>query len=185
MRWLRSSAHRELVLDWVFLVGLLLKALDGVAELLFGIPALFVSKVQVIAIAHAVTAGELAEDPNDLIANFILHESAKLSTGALLIGGIYLVVHGAVKVAIIVALVAGSKRAYPWAVGALTALLIVQIVDLAVKFSIGVLLLSVLDVIIIWLTVREWRHGRSLDDVVRLRMPWLSHIHLPHRPTAG
>lgn len=185
MRWLRSSAHRELVLDWVFLVGVLLKALDGLVELLFGIPALFVSKVQLIAIAHAVTAGELAEDPNDLIANLILHESARLSTGALLIGGIYLVIHGAVKVAIVAALLAGSTRVYPWAVGALAVLLVVQMVDLVAKFSFGVLFLSVLDVIIIWLTVREWRHGRTLDDVLRLRMPWLGRVHLRHRPTAG
>lgn len=179
MRWLRSGAHRELVLDWVFLVGVLLKALDGLVELAAGIPALFISKVQLVAFAHAVTSGELAEDPHDLIANLILHESAKLGADALLIGGIYLVIHGAVKVAIVVALLVGSRRIYPWAVGALTVLLIVQIVDLVAKFSIGVLALTVLDVVIIWLTVREWRHGRTLHDVIRLRMPWLSRSRRP------
>ncbi|MDQ4213815.1 DUF2127 domain-containing protein [Microbacterium sp. ASV81] len=173
MKWFRSAAHRELVLDWVFLVGVFFKALDGLFELVVGIPALFISKLQLAALAHALTAGELAEDPHDLIANLILHLSSRLSAGALLIAGIYLVIHGAVKVAIVVALVLGSRRIYPWAVGALGVLLIIQIVDLVLKFSVGVLLLTVLDVVIIWLTVREWRHGRTLDDVIRLRAPWL------------
>lgn len=176
MRWLRSTAHRELILDWMFLVGVLVKGLDGLVELAAGIPALFISKVQLVALAHAVTAGELAEDPHDLIANLILHESAKLGAAALLIGGIYLVVHGTVKVAIVVALLLGSKRIYPWAIGALTALAILQIFDLIVKFSFGVLALTMLDIIIIWLTLREWRHGRTLHEVIRVRMPRLARM---------
>lgn len=182
MRWLRSGPHRELVLDWVFLVGVLLKALDGLVELVVGIPALFITKVQLIALAHALTSGELAEDPHDLIANLILHEAGKLGAAALVIGGIYLVVHGVVKVAIVAALFVGSTRIYPWAVGALTVLLIVQIVDLTARFSVGVLLLSVLDAIIIALTLREWRHGRSLRDVVRARMPWLTRLRRSRSP---
>ncbi|MFE6735332.1 DUF2127 domain-containing protein [Microbacterium sp. NPDC057650] len=174
MRSRESSARRDLVLDWVFLIGLLFKALDGLLELLVGIPALFITHVQLTSLVRALTSGELAEDPHDLIANLILHESARLATGTLLIGGIYLIVHGAVKVAIVVALLLGSKRIYPWAVGALTILLIVQLVDLVLAFSVGVLVLTVLDAVIIWLTVREWREGRSLHDVIRLRMPWLA-----------
>lgn len=182
MRWVRSGPHRELVLDWVFLVGVLLKALDGLVELVVGIPALFITKVQLIALAHALTSGELAEDPHDLIANLILHEAGKLGAAALVIGGIYLVVHGVVKVAIVAALFVGSTRIYPWAVGALTVLLIVQIVDLTVRFSVGVLLLSVLDAIIIALTLREWHHRRSLRDVVRARMPWLTRLRRSRSP---
>ena len=50
---------------------------------------------------------------------------------------------------------------------------IVQVIDLVVAFSIGVLLLTLLDLFIIAITVREWRHGRMLHDVLRARMPWL------------
>lgn len=178
------NAHRELILDWVFLVGVLLKTLDGLVELAAGIPALFISKIQLVALAHAATSGELAEDPHDLIANLVLHESGKLSQSALLIGGLYLVIHGAVKIVIVIALFLGSRHIYPWAIGALTVLLIIQVADLAAKFSFGVLALTVLDIIIIWVTLREWRHGRSLHDVVRLRVPWLARKRKPQRPAA-
>ncbi|WP_460518136.1 DUF2127 domain-containing protein [Humibacter antri] len=157
----------------MFLIGVLLKALDGLVELAAGIPALFITKVQLVALAHALTSGELTEDPHDLIANLVLREAGRLGAGALLLGGIYLVIHGAVKVAIVVALLLGSRRVYPWAIGALAVLLIIQIVDLIAKLSVGVLFLSALDLFIIWLTAREWRHGRTLHDVIRVRMPWL------------
>ena len=173
MRWLRSRERRELVLDWVFLIGVLLKAVDGLIELVFGIPALFISPAQLVSLTSALTAGELAADPHDLLANLLLRATSGLSADALLVSGGYLIVHGAVKVAIVVALVLGSRRVYPWSVGALGVLLIVQLVDLILAFSIGVLLLVVLDSVIIWLTVREWQHGRTLRDVARLRMPWL------------
>lgn len=176
-----GSSRRDFVLDWVFLIGVLFKALDGLVELLVGIPALFITKVQLLALAHALTSGELAEDPHDVIANLILHESAKLGAGVLLLGGIYLVIHGAVKVAIVAALILGTRRVYPWAIGALTVLLVVQLVDLVIKFSFGVLALTVFDIVIIWLTLREWREGRTLHDVLRLRAPWLGWPRPPRR----
>lgn len=168
-----SSPRREAVLDWTFLVGVLLKGVDGLVELLVGIPLLFLTPGQINGLARSVTADELSQDPNDFWANLLLHEASRFNHASLAVGGIYLVVHGAVKVAIVVALLLGSRRIYPWAVGALVVLTVAQIVDLFLKFSVGVLVLCILDVLIIVLTVREWREGRSLHDVLRIRMPRL------------
>lgn len=164
-----SRVRRDAVADWLFLVGIVFKGLDGVVEVLVGVPLLLLTHVQIVQIVQAMTAGELAEDPHDFLANLILHESAKLGAGVTFVGGIYLLVHGAVKIAIVIALFRGSQRAYPWAVAALSALLVVQVVDLIARFSFGVLALSVLDAIIVALTIREWRHGRSLPEVARAR----------------
>ncbi|GAB3395794.1 DUF2127 domain-containing protein [Humibacter soli] len=172
MKFRLDAERRDLILDWVFLVGVALKGIDGLIEVLAGIPLFFITKWQLMSLAQAVTAGELAEDPHDLLANFLLHEASKASGSSLFIGGLYLFLHGVVKLAIVIALVRGSRRVYPWAVGALSVLLVIQLVDLVVKFSVGVLLLTLLDALIIWLTVREWRHGRTLHDVLRLRAPW-------------
>mgnify|MGYP001043688199 CR=1 FL=1 len=166
----------ERVLDWVFLVGVFLKGLDGLVELVAGVVLLVVSPAELGSLAHRATANELAEDPHDLIANLIVHGAAHLTRSTSVIAAIYLIVHGAVKLVIFVALLRGSRRVYPWAVGALTILLAVQIVDLVVRPSVGVALLSVLDLAIIWLTIREWRHGRTLGDVLRLRAPWLARL---------
>lgn len=165
--------RRGLILDWAFLLGVLLKALDGLSELVLGVPALFVTHLQVMQLARAVTADELAEDPHDLIANLILDASARTSHSALFVAGLYLVIHGVVKLSIVIALFAGSTRVYPWAVSALIVLAIVQVVDLVITFSIGVLVLTVLDLAVIALTVREWRHSRTLREVIRQRVPLL------------
>ncbi|HKT56822.1 MAG TPA: DUF2127 domain-containing protein [Microbacterium sp.] len=169
-----GNPRREAVLDWTFLIGVLLKGVDGLVELVVGIPLLFVTPDQISGLARALTAGELAEDPNDFWANLLLRETAKFSHAGLALGGAFLLVHGVVKLAIVIALLLGSRRIYPWAAGALALLAILQIVDLVLKFSIGVLLLCVFDVIIIVLTVREWREGRSLHDVIRVRLSALT-----------
>lgn len=158
-------------MDWLFLVGLLLKLVDGVVELLVGVPLLFLNQERLARIGRWLTAGELAEDPNDFLANLILHESLKPHLHGTVLVGIYLVIHGLVKLLIVWGIKRGSKRSYPWAVGALTVLLVLQLVDMAIKFSMVVLLLTIFDIIVLALTVREWREGRSLEEVLRLRVP--------------
>lgn len=168
-----ASSRRDSAFDWLFLLGVAGKAVDGLLELVAGVGALLISHAQLMDLAHALTADELSEEPHDFLANLLLHESAKLGPHLLLAGGIYLLVHGLVKAAIVSALVLGSRRIYPWAIGALAVLLVVQVIDLAVRFSWGVLFLTVLDIAVIAITIREWRHHRTLHDVLRARFPRL------------
>jgi uncharacterized membrane protein len=159
-----SAARRGLVLDVVFLVGVVLKGLDGLAELAAGIPLVFLSHGQLASLAVDVTADELREDPNDLIAHLILHGVASTTSGTLLFLAAYLVVHGVVKTAVVVALVIGARRIYPWAIAVLIAFTAFQLGDLVIHPSIGVAALTALDVVVIALTWREWRSGRTFRE---------------------
>ena len=60
------------VFDWVFLVGVLGKAVDGLVESVVGVGALLVTHAQIVGLAHALTADELAEEPHALIANLVV-----------------------------------------------------------------------------------------------------------------
>ncbi|MBT2504159.1 DUF2127 domain-containing protein [Curtobacterium sp. ISL-83] len=162
-----TSPRRQRLVDRVFVIGVTLKGLDGLAELLFGIPLLFLRPAQINALAQSATSEELREDPHDLISNLLLHGAAHLSGSAALLGAIYLIFHGAVKLAIIVALLRGTRRVYPWAIAALGAFLVLQVVQFSIHPSVGVALLSVMDAVIIVLTWREWREGRTLPDAWR------------------
>ena len=62
-----SSGDR--LLDRTFFISLLLKLADGIIELIGGALLLVVSPRQIQAAVAAVTRGELAEDPNDWLAN--------------------------------------------------------------------------------------------------------------------
>lgn len=159
------------VVDLVFLIGMGLKAINGAAELLLGLPVLFLRPAQITGLVHSVTAGELREDPHDLIAHLALNGAAALRPEAALFAAVYLIIHGAVKVVIVIALLRDSRRVYPWAIVALVGFLIWQIVELILHPSIGVALLSGFDVAVIALTWREWRQHRSFTDALHSAFP--------------
>lgn len=164
---------KERILDLVFLIGVLFKGLDGLLELAGGALLLFVTPGQVQRAAERATAGELAEDPHDLVANLVLHGAAHLHGRSVWFVAAYLLLHGLVKLAIVVALLIGSRRVYPWAMAALGAFLVFQLYELVVHPSVGVAVLTALDAVIIWLTWREWRRDRELRTTWRQTIAWV------------
>ncbi|MDB5180228.1 MAG: hypothetical protein JWN12_860 [Candidatus Saccharibacteria bacterium] len=166
-----ERSRQDRILDYSFLVGIGLKILNIIGDVLVGIPLLFISPAQVNSVTQLLTTGELIENQNDTISNFIVKATTGLDTGTLVYLGIYFLIHGAVKIGIVAALVRGSSHVYPWAIGALCALLVYQIVDIIIKFSLPIAVLSALDLVIIWLTFREWRHNRTLRDVLEIYAP--------------
>lgn len=169
---------KERVLDLTFLIGVLFKGLDGLVELIGGMILLFTSPAQLYGAATAVTAEELSEDPHDLIANLIVHGVSHLHASAQLFVAAYLLLHGLVKIAIVIALLIGSRRVYPWAIAALGAFLIFQLYELVTRPSVGVAVLTVFDAVIIWLTWREWRRGRELRLTWRSTLDWVFRRHV-------
>ena len=166
---------KERVLDLVFLIGVLAKGIDGLAELVGGIVLLLVTPAKLIGIAERLTAAERSEDPHDVLANLLLHGVAHLDSSGKTFLAAYLLLHGIVKLAIVVALLIGSRRIYPWAMAALGLFLIFQIYEMFTQPSVGVAVLTVLDAVIIWLTWREWRRGRELRDTWRATVAWVFH----------
>ena len=167
------SAVRERVLDLVFLIGVVFKGIDGLVELIGGAILLFISPERILGVTHAVFASELAEDPDDPLANFALREVAHLDSGDTLFLAAYLLVHGVVKLAVVVALLRGTRRVYPWAIVVLFGFLAFQLYELVTAPTVGIALLTALDALIIWLTWREWRHGRTLHATARSTIDWV------------
>jgi len=139
---------KERLLDLVFLVGIVVKGIDGVIELVGGTVLVFVRPWWLWHYFH------LGSRDVELLA-------------------LYLLLHGVVKVAIVAALLVGSRRIYPWAIAALVAFLVYQLYLLVTAPSLGVVALTVFDAVIVWLTWREWRHGRTLHDTARSTLAWL------------
>lgn len=165
--------RRDHILDIIFLVGVFFKGLDGLVELIGGVLLLSLSPGSLTSAAHRLTARELLEDPHDIMANLLLTGAHQLSTQGTFVIALFLLIHGVVKVAIVVSLIMGATRIYPWAIGALGILAIVQIVDFVVKPSIGVTLLTLLDFVVIALTWREWRQHRSLKETLFETIDWI------------
>lgn len=167
------AGRRDRVLDLVFLLGLLGKGIDGLAELVGGIVMLLITPGQLLEVVRAFTAHERTEDPHDLLVTVLLHGVQHLDTGTAHFVAAYLLLHGVVKVAIVGALLLGSRRIYPWAIAALTIFLLYQAYQLIVAPSALLVLLTVLDALILALTWREWRHGRTLHQTWRSTLDWV------------
>ena len=167
------SAGRNRVLDLVFLVGVALKGLDGLLELLGGIVLLLTGPDRLAREVAAITAHELGEDPHDLVAGLLVHGVQRLDPHTTAVLAVYLLVHGVVKVGIVVALLLGSRRVYPWAIGALSLFLIYQVSQMILAPGVLVAVLTALDALIIVLTWREWREGRTLRSTARDTIAWV------------
>ncbi|MGN7798635.1 DUF2127 domain-containing protein [Leifsonia sp. 22587] len=155
-----SGTRRRSLLDRTFVVALVLKGVDGVVELVAGVALLLVSPAQIEAVTRALARPELHEHPHDPIANSLVGYASGLSVSTTLFGAVYLLVHGVVKVVLVVAVLRDKLWAYPWLIGVLVAFIGWQGYELVVHFSWGLVALTAFDILIVALTVREYRMRR-------------------------
>lgn len=144
-------------LDRVFEIGIVLKGLNGLLELVGGILLLLVTPANINRVLRALTQHELSEDPRDFIASRVLHTADGLTGPGLLFGAAYLLVHGVVKVVLVLALLRNKLWAYPWMIGVLAASIAYQTYQLVLHPTVGLLALTVFDVAIVALTAREYQ----------------------------
>jgi uncharacterized membrane protein len=150
------------LLDRTFEIGIILKGLDGLFETIGGLLLLFVSPDQINHLVRTLTQHELTEDPHDWVASHLLHYSQSLTTGTVTFAAIYLLAHGLVKVVLVGALLRNKLWAYPWLIATLIAFIVYQTYQMIVKFSGGLLALTIFDIAITLLTWREWRKQREI-----------------------
>jgi uncharacterized membrane protein len=148
-------------LDRVFTIGIIGKGLNGVAELIGGLMLLFVDRTRLQHLAGALTQGELSEDPHDFIATHLLHTASGLSGDAVLFGAIYLLVHGLVKIVLVIALLLNKLWAYPWMIGVLGVFIGYQLYRIALHPTAGLIGLTAFDLVIVALTWREYTRQRT------------------------
>lgn len=152
--------HPKSWLDRIYEVGLYIKGFDGTLELIGGILLMAPPSV-ITGAARFLTQHEISQDPHDFIATHILAFGESLAHEQHLFASLFLLTHGAVKVALVVALLKQKLWAYPWALGILTVFLLYQAYILVAKPSFGIVFLTILDVVVILLVWREWRKVRA------------------------
>lgn len=146
------------VTDRAFRISLYLKGLDGLLETLGGILLLLIKPEQINHFARWITEGELSQDKHDFIANHILKTAHDLTGASLIFGALYLLSHGLVKIYLVFEVLRGHLWAYLALITVTGLFVVYQVYRLAVvKFSISLLLLTLFDLLIIYLTQKEYR----------------------------
>ena len=152
--------------DKAFRISLYLKGLDGLLETAGGILLLIIKPEQVNHLASWLTHDELSQDPHDFIANHILKTAHHLTGASLAFGAAYLLAHGVVKLVLVVEVIRDHLWAYLGLIGVTILFVIYQTYRMVVDFSIAMLLLTIFDLIIIYLTQNEYRkHKVRLKNV--------------------
>jgi uncharacterized membrane protein len=158
---INPAEHPRDLTDRAFRIGLLLKALDGLVEVLGGVLLLIVNPAQINHWAERLTRGELSQDPHDFIANHILKTAHSLTGSALVFGAVYLLSHGIVKLVLVVEVWRDHMWAYLALIGVTALFVVYQLYRIIDKFSLWLTLLTVFDLIIIYLTTVEYRRQKA------------------------
>ncbi|MEI7690249.1 MAG: DUF2127 domain-containing protein [bacterium] len=139
-----------------FEIGILLKGIDGLLEIIGGLVLLFLPLGKIDQILLTVTRKELVEDPNDIIANYLFHLANTLSISALNFTIALLLLHGLVKVFLVIMLLKRKLWAYPVTMIAFGAFGVYQLYQFSYSHSSWLLILTLLDIIVIVLTWFEY-----------------------------
>ena len=144
----------------LFLFAILLKATDGIMEVIGGFLILSIRPEFVSKIAILLTQHELSEDPSDFIATNLIKIANSYSIKTAHFAVFYLLSHGLIKVFLSVSLLRDRLWAYPLTVVFLAIFATYQIYRFSYSHSVFLILLTTLDLIIIWLTWREYKQLR-------------------------
>lgn len=143
-----------------FNVGIFIKGLDGLVELIGGIALLLTNLRSIRTAITWLTHKELIEDPGDVVANHLAHMARQLSMDTQHFAGIYLLAHGLIKISLVAGLLRGLRWSYPAAVAILTAFIGYQGYRLLHTHSISLALLTAIDATVVLLIVHEWRRHK-------------------------
>jgi len=169
-KWFKSGN----LLDRAFAIGIILKGLDGILEVVGGVVLLIISPTTIDNLSRALTQHELSQDPHDFLATHLLHATGSLTGSSLEFGAAYLVLHGVVKIVLVAALLRDQIWAYPWMIVFLIVFIVYQVYRMTFAFSIGLLGLTIFDLIVVWLTYTEYgkqRAARAEHGSVRTQAP--------------
>lgn len=146
-----------------FELGLTIKGIDGLLEILGGFSLLYLNPKRMGALVRVLTQHELSEDPRDVVANAMLRFSHSFSISTQSFGIAYLISHGVIKCALVLLLWKKKLWAYPLTAVSLLMFIVYQIYRYVMLPSRFLLLLTAFDFVMIVLTLIEYRSLRRMS----------------------
>jgi len=132
------------------------KGVDGALELIGGLLLLILSPPAITGAILFLVQGELKEDPTDLVANLLVRDTGRIINSRVPASS-FLILHGAVKLALVVGLATNKFWSYPAAIVVFTAFAIYQICQLVLQSSLFLGFVTALDIVVVFLIVAEYR----------------------------
>jgi uncharacterized membrane protein len=147
----------ESLLSKTFHTGITLKGIDGLLEIAGGVLLWFMKPRELGEIARFIFQHELSRDPDDWIAMHVLHATVKLANADPAFASLFLLSHGVTKVVLVTCLWMNKLWAYPLTIAVFAAFSVYQMYRYTHTHSIWLILLTVFDVVLIYLTWAEYK----------------------------
>jgi uncharacterized membrane protein len=151
---MKEKIEKEVYL--IFFYSIVLKGLNAIGEIVGGIVALIISQEFIIKIALYLTQSELSEDPNDKLANYLIHSAQQFSVSSKHFIALYLLSHGIIKLGLVVGLLKNKVWAYPVSLLMFALFILYQLYRFYFTHSLWLVALTIFDLIVIWLVWHEY-----------------------------
>lgn len=142
----------------IFVISIILKGVNALMEIAGSIIIFIISQDLVTKLVLRLTQEELSEDPQDLIANYLVNSASHFSVNAQHFFAFYLFSHGIIKLALVVGLLKNKFWAYPASLVVFGIFIIYQIYRYYFTHSVWLVALTVFDLLVIWLVWHEYNY---------------------------
>jgi uncharacterized membrane protein len=154
------GAVKKNILHRLFLTSVWIKGVAGLLETAAGFLLLVGSLRAFNQLVIFLTAPELSEDPDDWIATSLISIVAQLSPNSKLWASAYLIVHGAIKLFLVVGLLLQRLWAYPLSLWLLAMFIAYQGYRYMHTHSVWLALITIVDLVVALLIWREYQSHR-------------------------
>jgi uncharacterized membrane protein len=148
----------------LFRIAMAVKGIDGALELVGGLTLFLVPQPEVQKVIAAVVTHDLLGPPDGSLSRHFVAGTAEFASGSRSFAVLYLLLHGVIKLALVVALLRRWMPAYPVAVAVLGLLVAYEVYRATQTGSVLLPLLAVVDIAVIVMVVREYRSLRRERD---------------------
>jgi uncharacterized membrane protein len=157
-----SVARKPTTTDKLFRIAIALKGLDGGIQVIGAIALAVIPPAVIGGLAHSIVTRDLLGDQNGTLATHLTKAAADFTGGdTRMFAILYLLLHGIVKLALVVAMLKKILPAYPVAAVVLAGFVVYELWRAVHTHSIALPFFAALDIVIIVLVLREYRQLRA------------------------
>ena len=155
-------------LHQAFLAGIVLKGVDSVLEIIGGISLLLISPQSLNNLALSLLRHDLPADPGDFLAGHLAYWAREWNASSHLFAAVYLLWHGAAKLTVVALLLKGKIWAYHVGIIFFLVFIFYQLQRYSRTHSAWLIVLTLFDIAVIYLTWAEYRRVKRHGAVRRL-----------------
>ena len=146
----------------LFDVAITVKGIDGAAQIIGAIVLAIIPPSVITGLAHSIVTRDLLGDQEGTLAHHLTKAAADFADGSTrTFALVYLLIHGLIKVGLVLALVRKILPMYPVAIAVLGGFVGYELYRAVRTHSIALPIFAAIDIVIIILVLREYRQLRQ------------------------